>query len=170
MKTTHWLIPVVISSIAAFAVWRSNERTIGYVNLEKTFNSFQMKIELQKAFDKTMLREQAVLDSLKLEAARYQTAWDANRGNAEAYDALSQSLEAAGQQERKQQIRMETLKLEFDSQIQKQLAQYLKEFGESVNADILFGVMDDGTVLYSSNGADMTNQAIEFINDRYLDK
>jgi|GEM_PF-6388008 len=170
MRIFNWLIPVVISLLAAILIWHFNLRTIGYVNLEQVFNSFQMKIELQDTFDKTMMRERKVLDSLNFEVAKYQAAWDENRTNAVLYENLSQLLESAGQRETIQQARMEQMKLEFDSQIQKQLAQYLNEFGQSVEADILFGIMDDGTVLYSSTGADMTSDAIQFINDRYLDK
>lgn len=170
MKTAHWLIPLVISSISALAVWHFNNRTFGYVNLEEAFENFQMKIELQKKFDKTMLKERKTLDSLNLVAANFQTLWDENRGNSELYESMTLSLQQLSQKEQLQQTRMENMKLEFDSQIQKQLAQFLKEFGASINAEILFGVMDDGTILHSSEGTDMTENAIEFINGRYLDK
>jgi hypothetical protein len=58
----------------------------------------------------------------------------------------------------------------FDDQIQQRLQLYLKEFGENKHLDLLMGVMNNGTVLYNSAGIDYTQQAIEFVNEKYLDK
>ncbi|MFN8865269.1 MAG: hypothetical protein ACK5W1_13215, partial [Flavobacteriales bacterium] len=91
-------------------------------------------------------------------------------GNGQMYDELNQAIKLTQAQESRVVNLMEKRKQELDEQIHLQLSQYLNEFGKATSTDILLGVMNDGTILYSSAYSDMTTQAIEFINVRYKDK
>ncbi|MFN8697841.1 MAG: OmpH family outer membrane protein [Flavobacteriales bacterium] len=164
------ILTVLLSGLTAFLVVRSSPRAVAFVNLETAFQQFEMTKELQAQFERETARERRTLDSLKFELASIQERWDKQRGNGQMYDELNQAIKLTQAQESRVVNLMEKRKQELDEQIHLQLSQYLNEFGKATSTDILLGVMNDGTILYSSAYSDMTTQAIEFINVRYKDK
>lgn len=170
MNVKTWLIPILIGVITFFAVMYFNQSKIGYVNLEKVFEEFEMKKELQKEFDNTVKDQQALIDSANIRLANLQAAWDQNRGNTQLSGSIAATYQMNERIVNAAQDKIEKLTFEFDTKIQTQLKQYLSDFGKSEGHSLLLGVMNDGTVLHGSEQADLTSKAIEYVNNRYLDK
>lgn len=170
MKWQLLVIPTLIGLITFMASWMVNKPNVAYVDLEKVFNEFEMKKELQKPYNKEVNFRRAKLDSAKLELAQLKTKWELDKGNTELYDILMYKWQYNEEMAKQTEEEIEELTTKFDMQIQNQLKQFLNDFGKAKNVDILLGVTQDGTVLYGSNKSDYTNEAISYLNEKYLDK
>ena len=60
--------------------------------------------------------------------------------------------------------------MKYDQQINSQLQAYLHEFGEEQNVKLLLALDKDATILYEDSSLNLSNQAIEFINQKYQGK
>jgi Skp family chaperone for outer membrane proteins len=170
MKKGHWIIPLLLGLGTFLVTWFANQRTIAFVNLETVFSGFEMRKELQKDFDQAMKQKQVILDSAKMNLASLKVKWEANRDDQVLYEQLMNAWQRNETQSEELEESMAQMTKTFDDQIQQRLQLYLKEFGENKHLDLLMGVMNNGTVLYNSEGIDYTQQAIEYVNEKYLDK
>ncbi|MFM9986072.1 MAG: OmpH family outer membrane protein [Flavobacteriales bacterium] len=170
MNWTNGLISIVVAIAVAFLVSWYCKPAIGYADLNKVFSEFEMKKELQKDYDKQIRFFQSKMDSSKFAVAKLKTDWEANRENEALYNHLMNEWQRNEALVNEAQGQIDELTLQFDNQIQTQLKQYLNDFGKSKNLDMLMGLTNDGTLLYGGQSMDYTQAAIEYVNEKYLDK
>jgi Skp family chaperone for outer membrane proteins len=170
MKIYHWILPVLLSLIVCFGFNYFSEDGVAYVDLQEVFEEFEMKKELQKDFESRVASEQKLLDEARLSVAGLKLRWESDRGNKLLYDSLTTLWQLSELQEEEHERRIAQMTDEFDTQIHDQLSQYLDDFGGARKVKLLMGVMDNGTVLHSDTAIDLTKDAIEYVNEKYLDK
>jgi Skp family chaperone for outer membrane proteins len=170
MKLNHWIIPIVLGVVACFGFNYLTVEGVAYVNLHEVFDQFEMKKELQKDFDTRVSAEQKIIDESRMAVATLKLRWESDRQNMALYDSLTTFWQMSELQEKERENSIALMTEEFDAQIHDQMQQYLDDFGKNKKVKILLGVMDNGTILHSANGVDLTKEAIEYVNEKYLDK
>ena len=61
----------------------------------------------------------------------------------------------------------EQLTADYNNQIVSQINQYVKEFGKENAYDVIIGSNGDGTVMYGKEEMDITDEVLNFINQKY---
>lgn len=138
------------------------------VDVEKVFNEFEMKKELQQKVQSIEKTQKSVIDSLDTKLKQiedlYSSASETEKANIEsAYQQLR------GYRDNKATVMQEELMNaaeNFDDQIWNQLNAYLNDYGKSKGVNIIFGQYQNN-VMYHTSEMDMTQEAIGFVNDRY---
>lgn len=169
MKITNWktiLAFVGLIFLMAFAYFdlrqKINKPSV-VIDMEKLYQSFQMTKTLEKKYVQLSKERGLAIDSLNSVMQTLQVPQN-DQGNAIAVNQKIQTVaytQAALQQEN------ETMRLELEQQIWNQLNQYLYQFGQENSYPIILGSMGHGNVIYVEQPVDITEQAIEFVNEKY---
>lgn len=170
MNIKSAIIPLIIGLITFFTVSLTNQRKIGYVDLTKVFHEFEMKKELQVSYDQEMSERRKMLDSLNFVLGNLRSRWESDSKDEGLYEVMMNQWQMNEQLQNKIEEDMQMITEEFDIKIQKQLKQYLEDFGKGKNLDLLFGLNDSGSILYGNESDDLTDEAVLYINNKYHDK
>jgi outer membrane protein len=137
-----------------------------YVDTIKVFNEFGMKKTLEKKMKKALEQDRVMLDSLKL---HLQTIYndsliDGNKRFIAVRETQSK-IEQKAYQASQNEI---ALTDQYNTQIWKQLNQYLKDFGATKELDFMYGTSGQGNILFATEKYDLTEECIEYTNNKYL--
>jgi Skp family chaperone for outer membrane proteins len=165
MKSKTILVSLVLFAIVAlFFVWLffSSNKKMAFVRVDKVFNEFAMSKELKQDLEKTLLARQNVLDSL-------QAVWRAVEiGN---NPKIKEYVEREFYQKRQLfQEQNEALTNKYDKQIWERLNQYTKAYGAENNIDFLFTMGAETGLLYGKNSYDVSDELIQYMNQKYAGK
>ncbi len=129
-----------------------------YVDVVRVFNEFNLSKELQKNAEFTTLKMEGELDSLRLSLTL------ASNTQSESYREKAYHYE---QLQNNNSTELEKIVSDSDAKIWGLLNTYFKEFGEQKNISILHGGNGSGTVLYVDEQDDLTDEFLEFANNKY---
>jgi outer membrane protein len=168
-KTLLTLLSLAIVALL-WMVWdiRSELPRTGYVVLEEVFKEFDMTKELQQSFQASAIKRVEYLDSLELNIRSLSAELEAKPAptKEEIIDFNKRKEEYYVMKDEIEEINM-TLSKEFDSQIYEQLNQYLGDFGRENGFTYIFGTQGTGTLMYASDGENVTQDVIVYINEKY---
>ena len=153
----------LLMTLAYFDLKQEVNKKSVVVNMEKLYQSFHMTKTLEKKYVQLSKERGSAIDSLNSVMQTLQVPQN-NQGNAVAVNQKIQTVaytQAALQQEN------ETMRFELEQQIWNQLNQYLYQFGQENNYSIILGSMGHGNVIYVEQSVDITDKAIEFVNEKY---
>jgi outer membrane protein len=159
-------ISLVISSMVFYLMRDITAKKQAYVDTIKVFNAFEMKKTLEKKMKQALEQDRFMLDSLKLhlQVIYNDSLIDGNKrfiALRETQNKIDQKAYQASQNEIE-------LTDQYNTQIWKQLNQYLKEFGATKELDFMYGTSGQGNILYATEKYDLTTACIAYINDKYL--
>lgn len=172
MKNFYWILLLLFLALVTVTgrLWISAERVnIVYVDNQRLFDGFQMKKELEQQLISTKGQGTGIADSLKIELMGMESSYSSiAKEKQELFQkefmakrnqwlSLTQQIEAADKE----------LESTFTSQIWNQLNQYVQDYGEQENIDMIIGANGDGSLMYSKNDMDITDELITYINKRY---
>lgn len=172
MKLKNSLQIVVLLAIlvlAVFAFMRNEPVKIVYVNLDQLFNGFQMKKELESDFQSKTNQVQKELDHLKLKISIYKEKLETQLSKL-YMDSLTSANARFAELSVLYEENYMTLKEQYDSQIQTQLQTYMLDFGKTKGYDLVITNLNGSTVIYGDNGVNVTEEALQFINQKYAGK
>lgn len=165
MKQLIWiaaLIIIVALVILGFYVGK-NTRKLGYVNVSKVFEVFELKKKLEADLNKVQLAKQSYLDSIKLKVQTLSLSASLNKDVEELKKVyLLKENQFIKEQEASFQ--------EYNEQIWKQLNQYIEDFGKDNKYDYLFGTTGQGNLMYANQQDDVTDLVIKYVNTKYYGK
>lgn len=164
------LIAFFFIAIIAVGVWsyQNTRSSLGYIDLKRVIEGFNLKKELQRKYSGLLESKKKYIDSLGLQLQNMEVELsssakvDTNKTNnfllkrkhyfdiVKSYDEEYKSTNAT-----------------FDQQVNSQLNQYIKEYGEEKGYDLIFGSMGDGHLMHGKKDLDLTDQVIEYINVKY---
>lgn len=170
------LVPSLIALIVllSFVVGMvySNTPKMAFINLQKLYDQFELKKEMEKKLTTVQTARKNTLDSLEFRL-----------------NALSDSMKYADskeQQKIRQQFEMqrkeylykdksytednENMVAQYDEQVWGQLNQYITEFGEKNNYTMVLGGDGSGSVMYAQSSLDITEKVASYVNERYKGK
>jgi len=158
---------IIVGAITIYLAFGGTSKKQAWLDLNKLYNEFEMKKELDKKFLATENARKKITDSLELDLKLVFTQLQKDEKNKELINVFEtkreyfltrkQQLDEDSQQNRDQ----------LYEQILNQINQYIKDLGKSENYSIIFGADGRGTVMYADDKIDITNHAIEFINKKY---
>lgn len=165
MKQLIWiaaLVIIVALVILGFYVGK-NTRKLGYVNVSKVFEVFELKKKLEADLNKVQLAKQSYLDSIKLKVQTLSLSASLNKDVEELKKVyLLKENQFIKEQEASFQ--------EYNEQIWKQLNQYIEDFGKDNKYDYLFGTTGQGNLMYANQQDDVTDLVIKYVNTKYYGK
>lgn len=155
------LVIVAVAAIIYQNQKKTEEATNDVVFIEnfRVFEEFEMKKEYDRLLEKEISGDQIILDSLgNLVNNPKQNAAELN-ANKTKYLTYKQAYdEKLGGFSRK-----------YTAQVYERLNLYIKEFGKTKHYKFILGSGGEGNVMYVNEKADVTDELIRFINQKYLD-
>lgn len=165
LLTISIIIAAVSLSVSIYLY--SRQQNTAYVDLSKLNNSFVYKIELEKKFEKNQLAKKNILDSLKLNLSLLESNVKANKDNKELLTKYQILGEDYYYKEQQFEEDTKTLQQQYTDQIWNQLNQYIEEFGQKTGYTYIFGANGSGSLMYSDKKKNITDELIEFVNNRH---
>lgn len=152
-----------------FYVESSRPKTY-YIDLQKVYNEFELKKELEKKLTAMVSITQEHLDSMELQARVINSTIQQNPSDKQMinqYNMLAEMYAAKSEEfsNQKQQVAKD-----YDDQIWGQLNEYIKQYGKENNCDFILGGTGDGSVMYSKESKDITDRIIKYVNEQYQGK
>jgi outer membrane protein len=158
---------VAVSVTASYFVLKDRKK-IAYVDLNKVFQKFEFKENLEKQLLKTTELRTQKLDSLEFELnilskqIESENAKDAEKvglfqAKRDFYFKKKQEFE----EDRSAQVQ------QYDEQILKQLTQYVNDYGKDHDYTYILGSDGNGMIMYSEAQNDITEEVIVYINNKF---
>ena len=166
-------IAVIFSGLALFlgamALYYGLEHPkVAFVDLNKVYNEFNMKKELEGKLTGLQNKRKTILDSLEIQINMLTQSLEGMKPSDEQvnqYQTLRQQY--AYKQQQFEEDNNRALQ-SYDQQIWKQLNQYTKEFGSKKDIDFLHGADGTGALMHANESYDLTDELIAFINMKYV--
>lgn len=154
---------VIYNGINAFVVV---DQHYTYVENETLFSEFELTRVYEIKLDKIKQERQSVLDSLELRIRTEQTVLSENSDETEilAYKQMVLEYEAANQRFEQQN---QSLMAQYDDIIWKQLNAYVTSYGEEKGYQMILGVSGKGNVMYANGSLNVTEELIDYVNEKY---
>lgn len=144
-----------------------NSPKIVFVDSKRIYSEFTLTLELNNKMQELFHDRNVQLDSMEMKLRGISSQLELNREdkaleeqfhlkrNELIYlqDQLMEETEAANQQ--------------FTEQIANRINQYMSDFGKEKGYSIILGANGDGGIMYAENTYEVTDQALEYINERY---
>ncbi|MCG3167825.1 MAG: hypothetical protein POELPBGB_03620 [Bacteroidia bacterium] len=172
MKILNYLSFVLALAGVVVAAWLYvSQPKSAYVELDKVFDAFELKKELEADLEKIGKIKLGQVDSLKLVMESMQRDMSAS-GKKDSETIKKYQQEAYEVAYKKQQVEenIEILKQEYNDRIWKQLNQYLRDYGHENKYEFLFGASGSGSIMYAKKENNMTDEVIIYVNKRYQGK
>ena len=143
-----------------------------YINLQEVFSNFQMTKEYGAKLQSANQSKKLLLDSLEFRITTLKNELVPTKSSIssekqqelnalqEQYDAFQQKFSNEGNDQLNS----------LNTQIYKQLNQYVKDYGEVHHYAYIYGLEGSGVIMYARNDKDITKDVIEFINNEYAGK
>ena len=153
-----------------FGYWRGGESAsgakLGFVTAEKLFADFEMRKELHSKFEILKQNHKQRLDSLKVEVEAAALTYQKNASEPTAKNArwAQQTFLRIEQEFLEEENR---LNQSFTEQIWKQLNQYVADYGKANGYRFIFGANGTGSLMYASDGDDLTETMVKYANQKY---
>jgi outer membrane protein len=142
---------------------------VGYVEIQKVFNGFEMKKELQEKFMKTNAARKKVIDSLSFDLQLLAQKLRDKKSDAD----LLYLFELKKKEFYKKQTAFEednsVLSNQYDKQILEQMSQYVMEYGKENKYSIIYGTEGNGSLMYATEEFNISDEVIQYINNKYSD-
>ncbi|MBI3518110.1 MAG: OmpH family outer membrane protein [Bacteroidetes bacterium] len=169
---TTILISGLISFVALFIYNRMYHTKTAYIEIKKVFNGFQMKKELEKEYEKTQKGRDKILDSLSFNLKLMSKHLNERKNSKieipkdEIYQ-FEYNREEFLKLKKQYQEDNAVLSQKYDNQILAQLTQYVIEYGKKNNYDIILGADGNGSLMYSKESYNISEDIIVYINNKY---
>lgn len=162
-------IALVALALGGFAAYKANQSAkIAYVELGTVFSEFEMTKQYKTKLEATVLARKAVLDSLELGLKAKSRSINAlGKATDNVIEDFTYNKEYYLEKAQQFEEDNQALKQKFDAEINKQLNQYLKDYGEKGGYKYIFGANGSGNLMYANEGDNVTPQVIIYINERY---
>jgi outer membrane protein len=176
MKLKPLLITILLSGLiclAGLVVYHKLYTTkTAYIEIKKVFNGFQMKTELENKYKQTQKGRDKILDSLSFNLkilSKHLNEQKNTKGGVNKDELYQFEYNREEYLKLKNQYQEDNAALsqKYDSQILAQLTQYVIEFGKKNNYDIILGADGNGSLMYSKEVYNISDEVIIFINNKY---
>jgi outer membrane protein len=140
----------------------------GYIVIEDVFNSFQLKKEMQRKYEKTRSASTRIIDSLQFElqtlANRLDKTKDPDKNEVVQFE---QKRDEFLKKKQKTTEDLQALSNEYDKEILAQLNQYVHDYGTENGYTYIFGNDNNGSLMYAHDAVNITQNVLQYINSKY---
>ena len=169
----NWILLILILLSFGYTVFieLTNEKT-AYVNINELYSEFTLKKDLELQLTSIQNNRQNLLDSLKLDLnslARIIT--NNNLTPKDTSNELVKQFYLKKQWYHNKSDKFieqnEILAQEYNSQVLKQLTQYVEDYGRVKHYTFIYGATGEGNLMYADKSKNISKEVIEFINNKY---
>lgn len=156
-KLLLYVLAIVVLGLTGWTIARETRGSrIAYVDIGKLLDAYKFKKDMEGASSKDLLRIKGIVDSLDL----VRKATTTPDGRSAVDTPLAYARNAF------QQYYLSSNE-EISKKIWERLNPLMEAYGKSRGLKLLIGANGQGTVLYGSKGADVTEDLIGFVNSKY---
>jgi len=157
----------VAAWLLIFYSFYSSEGKTGHVELQKIFQSFEGKLELEKRMKQSQWNTKIYLDSLNLQLTQLIQLTESRKTDKKLIAEIkAKEMQISNIKEKTYQIQGKQSE-DYTQQIWDQINQYIKDFGAAQNYDYIFGTEGSGMLMYGKNEKNLTDEVLHYINQRY---
>lgn len=179
MKSSSVLLSLIVLTVITWLgmLWLvftlNKQPQIAYVQSVYLVENYKGTKEAYQVLQKKVVQWQANLDSLKSVYQEAITTYNTNKDKLEkeALMALEKDLLFKQQNLEKYQGIVQQKQAEEDQKLTQgvyaQIDSYLKAYAKEQGYDLVIGANAEGTVLYGSEGFDITEEVLDIINQQY---
>lgn len=164
-----WVVAVLALGLSGLALYKAvYGNKVGYIELATVFNDFEMTKEYKKKLDVVVNARKTITDSLELNLKAQSRALSGGGkvSNAAAED-FQYNREVYIEKAKQYQEDNMALKQQYDTEINKQLNQYIKEYGDKHHYRYIYGAEGSGVLMYAIEGDNISKEVTHYINERY---
>lgn len=169
------VISTLVSATTLFIYNLNMKQKIGYVEIKKVFDGFQMKKELEDKYKQTTSVKEKILDSLSFNLKLMSKQLNEQQNSKSKID---NELVYAFEYKREEFLKLKkqyteenaVLSNKYDAQILERLTQYVIEYGNKNGYNLILGADGNGSLMYASDNYNISNSVIEYINKKYSGK
>lgn len=159
-------ILALVISIFCFVLLLKNNKKTAFVQIEKVYDDFPMKKELEAKFENVTNMRQQILDSLKLQLNIISQKIK-SKSDIEAINAFQLKRQEYALKEQNFSESTSQTNEQYKNQIWKQLSQYILEFGKKNNYKYILGFENKSSILYGDEAEDVTIELSNYVNESY---
>ncbi len=166
------LLALIVCSLGVFIYHKSVKKKIGYIEIKKVFNGFQMKKELEDKFKQTTNSRGKIIDSLALNLKLISKQLNEQK---QTKEGINNDLAYMFEFKREEFLKLKNqfteenaaLSQKYDGQILEQMTQYIIEFGKANNYEFIFGADGSGNLMYADETLNISDDISAYINNKY---
>jgi len=169
MKTVLYTLvaaTIVIVGLFLFGFAIMGEKT-GYVEIPKIFQEFTYKKELEANIKKVEQSRKNILDSMEMELKVLSKALQSDSKDVQKAALFQVKREEFFKTRDRFRDECDKAITTCDEMIFKQINQYVKDFGAKHQYKYIYGAGGSGNLMYADTTNNITNEMIQFINDKY---
>lgn len=171
-KGVTWVVLAVSLVAVALSAWTwydmHHRSKTAYIELGKVFNGFEMTQQYKKKLESVVLSRKALTDSLELNLRALSRTLTANgKPAAPKLESFEYEKQIYLDKTRQYEEDNTALKQQYDAEINKQINQYIKEFGDKNGYRYIYGADGSGSLMYAQEEENISDEVITFINERY---
>jgi outer membrane protein len=165
------LLSLMLVAALVVLIFNPGQEKTAYVELNKLFDEFKLKKELQGELEKIKTARKNITDSLEFELKVMVKEIQAE-GQKDKARIAQFELKREQYVEKKKQFEADNSAVgkQFDEQIIGQLNQYVKDYGEKNGYTYIFGADGSGFLMFSAAKKNLTEEMKIYINERYKGK
>jgi outer membrane protein len=162
------LAGILVLTVIAWGLRSTQAKAkIGWIDLNKVYDGFELKKELEAKLDITRVGRKKVLDSLEFDIMILSKTLESKKADVKAIALLQSKKEFYIKQKRSFDVDDETARSGYQAQILTQINQFVKDYGEKQGFAYIVGADGTGTLMYANKEFDLTDELKEYINERY---
>lgn len=171
MKNWYKIVSVAALLLAAASFFKpfffdSEDKGIVFVDNVKLYGDFLLKKELEARLTHLTNERKSILDSMKIDLEKLQLSMQKNssEGGRKEYNSRLMNYREKGEFFAQED---EKMRKEYNDQVWGQLNQYIKDFGEEKQIEIILGTSGNGNLMHGDRSRDVTQDIIDFSNEKY---
>lgn len=161
---------IALSALVMGFVNRKNEKFV-YVDMGKVYSEFRLAKELNASLEQVLKTRRHITDSLFADLQmRTQNVKTQKNKSMDDIQQLAKTEEEYYYKQQQFEKDNQAVSAEYNSKILNQLNQYIADYGKEHHYSFLFGATGQGNIMYADQSQNITQQVIDYVNNRYDDK
>jgi outer membrane protein len=176
MKVKWFFVISILNALillCAFYWMYTKVPKVAYVKVQEVYSQFELKKELEKKMFNVTNARKSILDSMEIKLKSMNLSFKNIHGKDKLEESklrfqnLSQEyyLKKKNFTEDNQRVSED-----YESQILKQLNEYIYNYGKEHSLDIIYGANGNGSLMYGSEKFDITEPVTKYVNEHYAGK
>ncbi|MGL4597191.1 MAG: OmpH family outer membrane protein [Bacteroidia bacterium] len=173
MQKSSWIGFITLALlVGSLAFWQYQSRTkTAYIELQKVYEAFDMKKELEGKFSGVQQQRKIMLDSMEMHLRVLSSKLEVNaQKTPEEIASFNAQREVFLQKQQEFDQDNAAVQQQYMAQVLKQLNEYVREYGKDQGYQYVFGAEGSGVIMYAEESQNITAPVIVFVNDRYKGK
>jgi len=162
-------IGLVVSSITLVLIFdKGSKGNYAFIKTNEVYDQFELKKELAAQFTQIENSRKLVLDSMKVRMDQLERQLRAAESPSEfeisQYQGLGKELNELNASYTQE---LQEVQERFNEQIWSRINQYVEDYGNENNIELIFGANGNGNIMHGGTEKDITNEVTAYINEKY---